>query len=159
MDTKVNEFGMPWMSGFDIRQRFIEFFESKQHKHVASSSLVPPAGDTSVLLTSAGMQQMIPYFLGLEQPPAERMCTVQKCFRTVDIDEVGDESHATFFFMLGNFSVQDYFKRESIAYTWEFLTEWVGLDPERLYPSVYEGDDEAYLRFCVGRTAAIASAW
>lgn len=143
MDTKVNEFGMPWMSGFDIRQRFVEFFESKQHKHVPSSSLVPPAGDTSVLLTTAGMQQMIPYFLGLEEPPAERMCTVQKCFRTVDIDEVGDESHATFFFMLGNFSVQDYFKRESIAYTWEFLTEWMHFPGERLYPTVHPEDEES----------------
>lgn len=143
MDTKVNEFGMPWMSGFDIRQRFVEFFESKQHLHVSSSSLVPPAGDTSVLLTTAGMQQMIPYFLGLEQPPSVRMCTVQKCFRTVDIDEVGDESHSTFFFMLGNFSVQDYFKRESLAYTWEFLTEWMHFPAERLYPTIHPEDDES----------------
>ena len=143
MDTKVNEFGMPWMSGFDIRQRFVEFFESKQHLHVGSSSLVPPAGDTSVLLTTAGMQQMIPYFLGLEQPPAVRMCTVQKCFRTVDIDEVGDESHSTFFFMLGNFSVQDYFKKESLAYTWEFLTEWMHFPAERLYPTIHPEDEES----------------
>lgn len=145
MDTKVNEFGMPWLSGFDIRQRFVEFFESKQHLHVPSSSLVPPAGDTSVLLTTAGMQQMIPYFLGLEQPPSNRMCTVQKCFRTVDIDEVGDESHSTFFFMLGNFSVQDYFKRESIAYTWEFLTEWMHFPAERLYPTIHPEDEESLL--------------
>lgn len=145
METKVNEFGMPWMSGFDIRQRYIEFFESKQHHHVASSSLVPPAGDTSVLLTTAGMQQMIPYFLGLEQPPAVRMCTVQKCFRTVDIDEVGDESHSTFFFMLGNFSVRDYFKRESLAYTWEFLTEWMHFPAERLYPTIHPEDEESFL--------------
>lgn len=144
MDTKVNEFGMPWMSGFDIRQRFVEFFESKQHLHVSSSSLVPPAGDTSVLLTTAGMQQMIPYFLGLETPPSERMCTVQKCFRTVDIDEVGDESHSTFFFMLGNFSVQDYFKRESLAYTWEFLTEWMQFPPDRLHPTVHPEDEESF---------------
>ena len=90
MSTSVNEFGMPWMSGFEIRQRFVEFFESKNHLHYPSSSLVPPAGDTSVLLTTAGMQQMIPFFLGLEQAPAPRMCTVQKCFRTVEIaTEVG----------------------------------------------------------------------
>lgn len=145
MDTKVNEFGMPWMSGFDIRQRFIDFFESKQHKHVPSSSLIPPAGDTSVLLTTAGMQQMIPYFLGLEQAPAKRMITVQKCFRTVDIDEVGDESHSTFFFMLGNFSVQDYFKRESLAYSWEFLTEWMHFPAERLYPTIHPEDEESLL--------------
>ncbi len=145
MENKVNEFGMPWMSGFDIRQRFVEFFESKQHTHVASSSLVPPAGDTSVLLTTAGMQQMIPYFLGLEQPPAVRMCTVQKCFRTVDIDEVGDESHSTFFFMLGNFSVRDYFKKESLAYSWEFLTEWMNFPAERLYPTIHPEDEESFL--------------
>ena len=143
MDTKVNEFGMPWMSGFDIRQRFIEFFESKQHLHVPSSSLVPPEGDTSVLLTTAGMQQMIPYFLGQEEPPSVRMCTVQKCFRTVDIDEVGDESHATFFYMLGNFSVKDYFKSESLAYTWEFLTEWMHFPADRLYPTIHPDDEES----------------
>lgn len=145
MDTNVNEFGMPWMSGLDIRQRFVDFFESKQHLHVSSSSLVPPAGDTSVLLTTAGMQQMIPYFLGLEQAPAPRMCTVQKCFRTVDIDEVGDESHSTFFFMLGNFSVRDYFKRESLAYTWEFLTEWMNFPAERLHPTIHPEDEESFL--------------
>ncbi|MCA9834522.1 MAG: alanine--tRNA ligase [Thermomicrobiales bacterium] len=133
------------MSGFEIRQRFVEFFESKQHLHVSSSSLVPPAGDTSVLLTTAGMQQMIPYFLGLETPPAPRMCTVQKCFRTVDIDEVGDESHSTFFFMLGNFSVRDYFKHESLAYTWEFLTEWMHFPAERLYPTIHPDDEESFL--------------
>lgn len=144
MTTRVNEFGMPWMSGLDIRERFIEFFESKNHLHVPSSSLVPPAGDTSVLLTTAGMQQMIPYFLGLEVPPSERMCTVQKCFRTVDIDEVGDESHSTFFFMLGNFSVRDYFKKESLAWTWEFLTEWMHFPADRLYPTVHPEDEEAY---------------
>ena len=145
MSTSVNEFGMPWMSGFDIRQRFIEFFESKNHLHYPSSSLVPPAGDTSVLLTTAGMQQMIPFFLGLEKAPAERMCTVQKCFRTVDIDEVGDESHSTFFFMLGNFSVRDYFKRESLAYSWEFLTEWMNFPAERLYPTIHPEDEESFL--------------
>lgn len=145
MSTQVNEFGMPWMSGFEIRQRFVEFFESQQHLHVSSSSLVPPAGDTSVLLTTAGMQQMIPYFLGLETPPAPRMCTVQKCFRTVDIDEVGDESHSTFFFMLGNFSVRDYFKHESLAYTWEFLTEWMNFPAERLYPTIHPDDEESFL--------------
>src|SRR5690606_39199616 len=119
------------------------FFESKQHLHYPSSSLVPPAEDKSVLLTTAGMQQMIPYFLGLEEAPAPRMCTVQKCFRTVDIDEVGDESHSTLFFMLGNFSVRDYFKSESLAWSWEFLTEWMGLPAERLYPTVHPDDDEA----------------
>ena len=139
-----SNFGIPWKSGAEIRRLFVEFFESKQHLHVPSSSLVPPAEDKSVLLTTAGMQQMIPYFLGLEEPPAPRMCTIQKCFRTVDIDEVGDESHSTFFFMLGNFSVRDYFKKESLAWSWEFLTEWMGLPPERLYPTTHPDDIEAW---------------
>lgn len=139
-----SNFGIPWKSGAEIRRLFVEFFESKQHLHVPSSSLVPPAEDKSVLLTTAGMQQMIPYFLGLEEPPAPRMCTIQKCFRTVDIDEVGDESHSTFFFMLGNFSVRDYFKKESLAWTWEFLTEWMGLPPERLYPTTHPDDQQAW---------------
>jgi alanyl-tRNA synthetase len=140
----MSNFGIPWQSSADIRRKFVEFFESKQHRHVPSSSLVPPADDKSVLLTTAGMQQMTPYFLGLEEPPAVRMCSIQKCFRTVDIDEVGDESHSTFFFMLGNFSVRDYFKSESLAWSWEFLTEWMGLPAERLYPTVHPDDDEAY---------------
>ena len=101
------------MSGEEVRRRFVEFFTERGHREVPSSSLVPH-NDPTVLLTTAGMQQMTPYFLGLEQPPAQRMVSVQKCFRTVDIDEVGDESHCTFFFMLGNFSVGDYFKRESL---------------------------------------------
>jgi alanyl-tRNA synthetase len=142
--TPVNDLGIPWQSGADIRRRFVEFFESKNHLHVPSSSLVPPAEDKSVLLTTAGMQQMTPYFLGLEQPPAVRMVSVQKCFRTVDIDEVGDESHSTFFFMLGNFSVRDYFKKESLAWSWEFLTEWMKIPGDKLYPSVHPEDEEAY---------------
>jgi alanyl-tRNA synthetase len=110
---------------------------------VPSSSLVPH-NDPTVLLTTAGMQQMTPYFLGLETPPAIRMCSVQKCFRTVDIDEVGDESHCTFFFMLGNFSVGDYFKRDSLRWSWEFLTNVMGLPVERLYPTVHPTDEDAY---------------
>lgn len=141
----VTDLGMRRMSTREIRQAFIDFFEERGHLHWPSSSLVPPAGDQSVLLTTAGMQQMIPYFLGLEEPPAVRMVTVQKCFRTVDIDEVGDESHSTFFQMLGNFSVQDYFKKESLAWSWEFLTEWMGIPEEVLYPTVHPDDEESYL--------------
>ncbi len=144
MSVQTSDLGLEWKSGIDIRQMFIDFFESKNHLYMPSSSLVPPAGDNTVLLTTAGMQQMIPYFLGLEEPPHNRMCSVQKCFRTVDIDEVGDESHSTFFLMLGNFSVRDYFKKESLAWSWEFLTEWVGFPPERLYPTVHPEDEEAY---------------
>ena len=105
--------GHRYMTGDEVRAAFVQFFEERGHREVPSSSLVPH-NDPTVLLTTAGMQQMTPYFLGLEQPPAPRMVSVQKCFRTVDIDEVGDESHCTFFFMLGNFSVGDYFKRESL---------------------------------------------
>jgi len=135
---------IPWKSGEDIRRKFIAFFESKGHLHVPSSSLVPPAEDRSVLLTTAGMQQMIPYFLGVEEAPSERMCTIQKCYRTVDIDEVGDDSHSTFFFMLGNFSVRDYFKKESLAWSWEFFTEWMKIPADKLYPTVHPEDDESY---------------
>ena len=130
------------ISGEEVRRRFVAFFEARGHRHVPSSSLVPH-NDPTVLLTTAGMQQMTPYFLGLEQPPANRMVTVQKCFRTVDIEEVGDESHCTFFFMLGNFSVGDYFKRESLRWSWEFFTETMGLPADRLYPTVHPNDEEA----------------
>ncbi|MFT4040644.1 MAG: alanine--tRNA ligase [Thermomicrobiales bacterium] len=130
------------VSGEEVRRRFVEFFQAKQHRPMPSSSLVPH-NDATVLLTTAGMQQMTPYFLGLEQPPAVRMVSVQKCFRTVDIDEVGDDSHCTFFFMLGNFSVGDYFKHDSLKFSWEFLTEVMGIPADRLYPTVHPNDEDA----------------
>ena len=130
------------ISGEEVRRRFVEFFEERGHREVPSSSLVPH-NDPTVLLTTAGMQQMTPYFMGLEQPPAQRLVSVQKCFRTVDIDEVGDESHCTFFFMLGNFSVGDYFKRESLEWSWEFLTRDLGIPEDRLYPTVHPDDEDA----------------
>jgi alanyl-tRNA synthetase len=132
-----------FMSAAEIRRKFVAFFEARGHKHVPSSSLVPH-NDPTVLLTTAGMQQMTPYFLGLETPPALRMVSIQKCFRTVDIEEVGDESHCTFFFMLGNFSVGDYFKRESLLWSWEFLTDGLGIPGDRLYPTVHPEDETAY---------------
>ncbi|MCA9860309.1 MAG: alanine--tRNA ligase, partial [Thermomicrobiales bacterium] len=131
------------MSGSEVRRAFVHFFEERGHVETPSSSLVPH-NDPTVLLTTAGMQQMTPYFLGLETPPAVRLCSVQKCFRTVDIDEVGDESHCTFFFMLGNFSVGDYFKSDSLRWSWEFLTEVMGLPADRLYPTVHPTDEDAY---------------
>jgi alanyl-tRNA synthetase len=131
------------MTGNEVRQAFLKFFEERGHREVPSASLVPH-NDPTVLLTSAGMQQMIPFFLGLEAPPAPRLTSVQKCFRTDDIDEVGDEHHCTFFFMLGNFSVGDYFKKESLAWSWEFLTQVMGLPGERVYPTVHPDDTEAY---------------
>jgi alanyl-tRNA synthetase len=135
--------GHRYMTGAEVRAAFVSFFESKDHREVPSSSLVP-IDDPTVLLTTAGMQQMTPYFLGLETPPHNRLCSVQKCFRTVDIEEVGDESHCTFFFMLGNFSIGDYFKKESLAWSWAFLTEVMGLPAERLYPTVHPDDADAY---------------
>ena len=139
----MTDLNIPWQSGEDIRRKFVEFFEQRGHLHVPSSSLIPH-NDKTVLLTTAGMQQMIPYFLGLETPPSVRMVSVQKCFRTPDIDEVGDERHSTFFFMLGNFSVRDYFKEKSIPWTWEFFTEWMHIPAERLYPTVHPEDEESY---------------
>ena len=133
----------PPISGEEVRRRFVEFFAQRGHREVPSSSLVPH-NDPTVLLTTAGMQQMTPYFMGLEQPPAQRMVSVQKCFRTVDIDEVGDESHCTFFFMLGNFSVGDYFKRESLEWSWEFLTRELAIPDDRLYPTVHPDDQDAH---------------
>lgn len=130
------------MTGAEIRKQFLSFFESKGHLMVPSSSLVP-RNDPTVLLTTAGMQQMIPFFLGREVPPAARLTSVQKCFRTTDIDEVGDEHHLTFFEMMGNFSVGDYFKHEAISWAWELLTRVMGLPAECLYPTVHPNDDEA----------------
>ncbi len=131
------------MKSDDIRRTFTEFFAERGHLAVPSSSLVP-VNDPTVLLTTAGMQQMTPYFLGLESAPSSRMTSIQKCFRTVDIDEVGDESHLTFFEMLGNFSVGDYFKDDAINWAWELLTEVFGMPAERWYPTVHDIDQYAY---------------
>ena len=128
----------------ELRRMFLEFFESKDHLEMKSFSLVPH-NDNSLLLINAGMAPLKPYFTGQEIPPRRRVTTCQKCIRTGDIENVGKTArHGTFFEMLGNFSFGDYFKTEAIHWTWEFLTEVVGLDPERLYPSVYENDDEAW---------------
>ncbi len=135
--------GEPPSTSQDIRASFLRFFEERDHQRVPSSSLIPPSDDPTVLLTTAGMQQMIPYFLGRVTPPSVRLTSVQKCFRTTDIDEVGDASHLTFFEMLGNFAVGAYFKREAIAYAWELLTRVYQLPPERLFPTVHPADDEA----------------
>ena len=128
----------------ELRRMFLDFFESKGHLCKNSYSLVPH-NDNSVLLIPAGMAPLKPYFTGQEVPPNRRMATCQKCIRTGDIENVGITArHLTFFEMLGNFSFGDYFKKEAIAWSWEFLTEVVGLDPDRLYPSIYEDDDEAF---------------
>ena len=128
----------------ELRKMFLEFFESKGHLAMKSFSLVPH-NDKSLLLINSGMAPLKPYFTGAEIPPRRRVTTCQKCIRTGDIENVGKTArHGTFFEMLGNFSFGDYFKREAIQWSWEFLTEVVGLDPDRLYPSVYEDDQEAF---------------
>ncbi len=128
----------------DLRRMFLTFFESKEHLAMKSFSLVPH-NDNSLLLINAGMAPLKPYFTGQELPPRKRVTTCQKCIRTGDIENVGKTArHLTFFEMLGNFSFGDYFKKEAIAWSWEFLTEVLGLEPERLYPSIYGEDDEAF---------------
>ena len=130
----------------ELRELFLKFFETKGHLRLPSFSLVPQ-NDKSILLINAGMTPMKPWFKGEEEPPRRRVCTCQKCIRTGDIENVGKTArHGTYFEMLGNFSFGDYFKHEAIAWSWEFLTspEWVGLEADRLYPSVYESDDEAW---------------
>lgn len=128
-----------------IRKLFTDFFVSKGHKLVPSSSLVPK-DDPSVLLTTAGVQQFKPYMLGERDPltdfGSKRVCSIQKSFRTSDIDEVGDKDHLTFFEMLGNFSIGDYFKEEAIEWAWEFLTKKAGLDPKRMYVTVFAGEEK-----------------
>ncbi len=129
-----------------LREMFLTFFESKGHLRLPSFSLVPQ-NDASLLLINSGMAPLKPWFTGEQEPPSRRVCTCQKCIRTGDIENIGHTArHGTYFEMLGNFSFGDYFKKEAIAWSWEFLTspEWVGLDPDRLYPSIYVDDDEAF---------------
>lgn len=130
----------------ELREMYLSFFESKGHLRLPSFSLIPQ-NDASLLLINSGMAPMKPYFTGEQEPPRRRVTTCQKCIRTGDIENVGKTArHGTYFEMLGNFSFGDYFKREAIHWSWEFLTspEWVGIDPDRLYPSIYVDDDEAF---------------
>ena len=130
----------------ELREMFLSFFESKEHLRLPSFSLIPQ-NDQSLLLINSGMAPMKPYFKGEVEPPRRRVCTCQKCIRTGDIENIGKTArHGTYFEMLGNFSFGDYFKRESLHWSWEFLTspQWVGLDPERMYPTVYVDDDQAW---------------
>ena len=130
----------------ELREMFLSFFESKGHLRLPSFSLIPQ-NDASLLLINSGMAPMKPWFTGEQEPPRRRVTTCQKCIRTGDIENIGKTArHGTYFEMLGNFSFGDYFKREAITWCWEFLTspDWVGLDPNRLYPSIYQDDDEAF---------------
>jgi alanyl-tRNA synthetase len=131
------------MNGNQIRASFIRFFEGKGHLHMPGASLIP-AGDPTLLFTSAGMVPFKPFFMGEQTPPSRRLTTYQKSFRTTDIDEVGDHKHLTFFEMLGNFSIGDYFKKDAIAFAWELVTQLFKLPPERLYVTIHLDDDEAF---------------
>lgn len=135
---------MKKLSTHELRKLFLKFFSERGHAVIPSASLIPE-NDPSVLFTTAGMHPLMPYLMGAEHPAGTRLCDVQKCVRTGDIDEVGDASHLTFFEMLGNWSLGDYFKSESIAWSWEFLTDekWLGIDKSRLYFTCFEGDENA----------------
>ena len=130
------------MTGDEVRKAFLDFFASKGHLIMPSSSLVP-RDDPTVLLTTAGMQQMIPFMVGRQVPPHPRLASCQKCFRTTDIDSVGNPRNLTFFEMLGNFSIGDYFKKEAIQYAWELSLDWLKLPKEKIYITVHPTDDEA----------------
>src|SRR3989344_6910396 len=132
------------MTSQEIRTKFLDFFKSKGHEVIPSAPLVPEH-DPTVLFTTAGMHPLVPFLMGAEHPRGKLLTNAQKCLRTDDIDEVGDERHNTFFEMLGNWSLGDYFKKEAIEWSFEFLTskEWIGFDPKKLYVTVFEGDKDA----------------
>ena len=132
------------MTAKELRQKYLNFFKEKEHAIIPSAPVVPE-NDPTVLFTTAGMHPLVPFLMGEAHPKGKRLANVQKCVRTVDIDDVGDNRHLTFFEMLGNWSLGDYFKREAIEWSFEFITseKWLGLDPRRLYVTVFEGDEDA----------------
>ncbi|PKL10850.1 MAG: alanine--tRNA ligase, partial [Spirochaetae bacterium HGW-Spirochaetae-8] len=140
------------MKANELRQKYIDFFTSKGHKQISGASLIPE-NDPTVLFTTAGMHPLVPYILGADHPAGNRLVDYQKCIRTGDIDAVGDPHHLTFFEMLGNWSLGDYFKEEAIRFSYEFLTEWIGINPDKLSVTVFAGDDE------VPRDDLSASVW
>ncbi|MCK4505393.1 MAG: alanine--tRNA ligase, partial [Candidatus Aegiribacteria sp.] len=131
------------MTSDELKQLYIDFFRKRGHAVIQGSSLIPE-NDSTILYTPAGMQPLVPFLLGEKHPAGRRLVDVQKCVRTGDIDEVGDPTHLTFFEMLGNWSLGDYFKREAIEWSYEFLTsgEWLGFNPDQLHVTVFEGDDQ-----------------
>ncbi len=133
-----------FMTAAELREKYLAFFADKGHAVIPSAPLVPE-NDPTVLFTTAGMHPLVPYLMGEKHPQGTRLANSQKCVRTGDIDDVGDNRHCTFFEMLGNWSLGDYFKKETIAWSWEFLTDpqWLGLDPQRLYVTVFAGDEHA----------------
>ena len=135
---------MKWTGLNELRESYLSFFESKGHLRLPSFSLIPQ-NDNSLLLINSGMAPMKPYFQGTKEPPRRRVTTCQKCIRTPDLDNVGKTArHGTYFEMLGNFSFGDYFKTEAITWSWEFFTKVLEIPEDRLWPSVYENDEEAY---------------
>src|SRR5919198_4689102 len=134
------------MKAAEIREQFLSFFERHDHLRVPSASLVPSTYDPSVLLTTAGMQPLKPYFRGEADPPHPRVTSCQKCFRTTDIENVGlTAPPLTFFDMLGNFSIGEYFKQGAVEYAWELMTEGLGFDPDKIWISVFGGDQDLKL--------------
>src|SRR3990167_459656 len=129
------------MTSEEIREKYLKFFEKRGHKIIPSSPLVPE-NDPSTLFTGSGMQPMVPYLLGEKHPLGARVADSQKCFRSQDIEEVGDNRHTTFFEMLGNWSLGDYFKKEQIPWMFEFLTKEIGLDPKNLYVTAFRGSPD-----------------
>src|SRR3954452_24333860 len=130
------------MTTDEIRERFLSYFEERDHMRLPSAPLVP-RNDPSTLLISAGMHPLKPYFTGVEKPPHPRLTSCQKCFRTVDIDIIGTTyRHLTFFEMLGNFSIGDYFKQQAVEFAWDFSLNGFGFDPEKIWVTIFEGDDE-----------------
>ena len=132
------------MTANELRQKYLDFFRSKDHAIIPSFPIVPENDPTGLFINS-GMHPLVPYLMGEKHPKGKRLADSQKCIRTIDIEEVGDTTHHTFFEMLGNWSLGDYFKQEAIEWSWEFLTDekWLGLDPNRIAVSVFAGDDDA----------------
>jgi len=137
-----------------LREKYLKYFESKGHKIVPSASLLPE-NDPTTLFTGSGMQPMVPYLLGEKHPLGTRICDSQKAFRAADIDDIGDNRHTTFFEMLGNWSLGDYFKAEQIEWIWDFYVNELGLNPEKIYISVYRGNE----KFGIPRDDEAVSLW